>query len=117
MHLFQLPEDDRPRLEAIAYLLALRATSSPVVAFGKLQLASHGAVLAEKHEEFDLTEQFQEVIASTSEYVDEEFIGARYRHRESGRERLILDVVNLDLRRELRRCGQPRYRIHSVMSK
>jgi len=94
MQVFQLPEDDRPTVDAISYLLALREITDPQIAFGKLRLASQGLSIADEYGVSAHCELFEESIDRACEYTETEFIGAQYRHVESGRECLVLDVVN-----------------------
>ncbi|RDZ59692.1 hypothetical protein C5B90_19945, partial [Haloferax sp. Atlit-12N] len=93
MYVYQLPEDDRPRLDAICYLLALRVTTAPDIALAKLRLANHGLALADSYDEPDVQELVEDLIDSPRKYLKKEFIGARYLHTKSGRECLVLEVV------------------------
>jgi len=94
MQVFQLPEADRPTVDAICYLLVLRATTTSHIAFTKLRLARQGLLLTNKYGTPEHRDLFEDIMDSACEYIEHEFIGARYRHVESGQEWLVLDVAN-----------------------
>jgi len=94
MQVFQLPEDDRPTLEAVCYLLELRQITAPHIAFAKLRMANHGISIANELGTTDICDYLEETIDDACDYIEEEFIGARYFHEFSARECLVLDVVN-----------------------
>lgn len=94
MQVFQLPEEDRPTLEAVCYLLKLRETTDPQIAFAKLRLANQGAVIARDSGETDILDLFEDTVEKSCNLIQEEFIGSRYKNLESGFECLVLEVVN-----------------------
>ena len=94
MQVFQLPEADSPTLDAICYLLTLRATTTSYIAFTKLRLARQGLSLANEYGTPEHCELFEDIIDNACEYIENEFIGSRYRHVQSGQELLVLDAVN-----------------------
>ena len=94
MQVFQLPESDRPTVDVICYLLVLRTTTTPDIAFAKLRLASQGLSLASEYGTPEHCKLFEDVIDNACEYIENEFIGAQYQHVESGQKWLVLDVVN-----------------------
>ncbi|WP_252699685.1 DUF4365 domain-containing protein [Natronosalvus vescus] len=92
MQVYQMPEEDEPTAETIGQLLHLRETDEPGVAFEKVRLARDGFRITEAYERNDLQEQFKTTLEEAWDYLEETFIGAKYRHRSTGRELLIVDI-------------------------
>lgn len=94
MRVYQMPETDEPTLEAIRYLLLLRTTTEPPITFAKIRLASHGAELSATYGRDDLVDEFARECAAAWDYVEEQFIGARYLNHYSYDDLLVLEVEN-----------------------
>lgn len=92
LEVYKLPEDDGPTLEAIHSLLDLLPTDEPAVAFAKIRFASDGLELAKAFDRDGLFETFESELADAWAFVDEQFVGATYFHRDAGLELLILSV-------------------------
>ncbi|ELY37700.1 hypothetical protein [Natronorubrum tibetense] len=97
MDVYQLSEDDEPTIEAIRLLIELRETNNAAIACSKVRFASNGLELANEYECESLQEFFADALEDALEYVDEQFVGAKYSHREAKQELLILDVEDLGM--------------------
>lgn len=94
MPVHQMPETDEPTLDAIRYLLHIRRTTEPLIAFAKIRLATLAAELAVTCDRDDLVDEFATECVIAWDYIEEHFIGTRYHNQFSLDEVLVLDVVN-----------------------
>ena len=100
MDVYQMPEEDEPTLDAIRYLIELRETDDASIAFAKIRFASKGRQLAREYEREELRNQFTEELDDAWDYIEEQFLGSRYHHREAMQEVLVLDVEDWGISHE-----------------
>ncbi len=94
LEIYKVSNDDEPALEALRDLVARPETDEPSAAFAKIRFAIDGIRLAEEYEREELRERFERELEDAWQLVDEQFVGARYLHRESGLPMLVLDVTS-----------------------
>lgn len=68
-----------------------RPTDSPGTALTKIRLARDGLRLSDQHSRNEMLDEFEEDLENAVEYLDEVFIGARYRDPR-------VSALSLDLR-------------------
>lgn len=79
MEIYQMAEDDEPTLAAVRLLLEWRPTDNPSIALTKLQLAYAGLHLSGHCDREELCSEFETDIEAAATYLDETFVGSRYR--------------------------------------
>ena len=79
MEVYQMAENDEQTLEAVRHLIDFRPTDDPGTALTKIRLAHNGLQLSDQHSRNEMLDEFGEDLENAIEYLDEVFIGARYR--------------------------------------
>ncbi|WP_167837310.1 DUF4365 domain-containing protein [Halosimplex halophilum] len=92
IEIYNMPGEDRGKLEAIIQLLESREITDPVIAVAQRRFAVEGLYLCEKYEITEYVDSLREKKFRAEDYIDRYFVGARVFDSEADEEAIVLDV-------------------------